>query len=206
MCFGSFRQPCDPSTGSCRISASAFLSQCYQPDHNPITPSLEAFVGRLQSGKVSTLQYETYESASSFWNKTRTPPVSPPPFTVSTIQDPAAEGTGCTSSLPTPACLWLSPREMQLAGGKVVRVLTKVDKTAYADVQYHWKLSETKPAFAFPVTTVVDCLISLCSSYPARVTRSCWTSKSQVFSVLNEFTPFPPFPTLRPNNFVRRQF
>lgn len=36
----------------------------------------------------------------------------------------------------------MSPREIELAGGTVVRALTKVDTPAYADVQYHWKLGE----------------------------------------------------------------
>eukprot|EP00903_Cladosiphon_okamuranus_P015705 g14497.t1 len=55
-------------------------------------------------------------------------------------KEPTAEAEGAgSSSLSKPASLWLSPREIELAGGTVVRVLTKVDTPAYADVQYHWK-------------------------------------------------------------------
>lgn len=61
------------------------------------------------------------------------------------IQEPTAEAAGAaSSSLSKPACLWLSSREIELAGGTVVRALTKVDTPAYADVQYHWKPGQKK--------------------------------------------------------------
>lgn len=53
-----------------------------------------------------------------------------------------SEATSPAMSLSKPAYLWLLPREIELAGGTVVRALTKVDKKAYADIQYHWKLGE----------------------------------------------------------------
>eukprot|EP00752_Nemacystus_decipiens_P010794 g9601.t1 len=55
-------------------------------------------------------------------------------------KETAADATGAApSSLSKPVCLWLSQREVELAGGTVVRAVTKVDMPAYADVQYHWK-------------------------------------------------------------------
>lgn len=53
-----------------------------------------------------------------------------------------SEVTSPATSLSKPVYLWLLPRQIELAGGTVVRALTKVDKRAYADIQYHWKLGE----------------------------------------------------------------
>lgn len=53
-----------------------------------------------------------------------------------------SEETSPATSLSKPVYLWLLPRQIELAGGTVVRALTKVDKKAYADIKYHWKLGE----------------------------------------------------------------
>ncbi|CAM9233377.1 unnamed protein product [Laminaria digitata] len=46
------------------------------------------------------------------------------------------------ASLSTPACLWLTPRQIERAGGAVVKALTKVDKKFYVDLPYHWRDGE----------------------------------------------------------------
>lgn len=59
-----------------------------------------------------------------------------------------------SAALSSPTYLWLSPRQIELGGGAVVRALTMADKTAYADVQYHWKLGETRKMAFFNIVFV----------------------------------------------------
>ena len=53
-----------------------------------------------------------------------------------------AEAQSPNASLSSPVCLWLTPRQIEKAGGAVVKALTKVDKAFYADLPYHWRDGE----------------------------------------------------------------
>lgn len=72
-----------------------------------------------------------------------------------------ATSANSPAALSSPTYLWLSPREIELAGGTVVRALTMVDKTAYADVQYHWKLGERKKRVFFVIIWSAASVVSL---------------------------------------------